>query len=85
MAALQKFAGGNNGTPQQQGQFFLQENPDLITALNNAKSVQEAQSLMNNAWAFKGYNVPGNAPMIAINDALGCSVVAETLSFRKER
>ncbi|AVA22464.1 hypothetical protein [Rhizobium sp. NXC24] len=61
LAALQKFAGGGNGTPQQQGQFFLQENPALITALNNAKSVDEAQHLMNNAWAFKGYNVPGNA------------------------
>ncbi|MBB6304049.1 hypothetical protein [Rhizobium leucaenae] len=61
LAALQKFAGGGNGTPQQQGQFFLQENPELIGALNNAKSVDEAQQLMNNAWAFKGYNVPGNA------------------------
>jgi GNAT superfamily N-acetyltransferase len=31
------------------------------------------------------WNVPGNAPMIAINDALDCTVVAETLSFRKQR
>jgi GNAT superfamily N-acetyltransferase len=31
------------------------------------------------------WNVPDNAPMIAINDALGCTVVAETLSFRKQR
>lgn len=31
------------------------------------------------------WNVPGNAPMIAINDALGCTVVAETLAFRKDR
>jgi RimJ/RimL family protein N-acetyltransferase len=31
------------------------------------------------------WNAPGNAPMIAINDALGCRVVAETLAFRKER
>ncbi|NTJ63541.1 hypothetical protein G6M50_38065 [Agrobacterium rhizogenes] len=61
LAALQKFSGGSNGTPQQQAAFFLQENPDLIGALNNAKSVDEAQHLMNNAWAFKGYNVPGNA------------------------
>jgi hypothetical protein len=60
LANLQKFAGGSNGTPQQQGQFFLQENPQLITALNNAKSVGEAQQIMNNAWAFKGYNQPGN-------------------------
>jgi GNAT superfamily N-acetyltransferase len=31
------------------------------------------------------WNVPGNAPMIAINDALGCRRVAETISFRKQR
>jgi GNAT superfamily N-acetyltransferase len=31
------------------------------------------------------WNAPGNAPMIAINDALGCAVVARTLAFRKER
>jgi GNAT superfamily N-acetyltransferase/RimJ/RimL family protein N-acetyltransferase len=31
------------------------------------------------------WNAPGNAPMIAINDALGSTVVAETLAFRKER
>jgi GNAT superfamily N-acetyltransferase len=31
------------------------------------------------------WNVPGNAPMIAINDALGCRVVAETIAFRKKR
>ena len=31
------------------------------------------------------WNVPGNAPMIAINDALGCTVVAEALAFRKQR
>lgn len=61
LANLQKFAGGTNGTPQQQGQFFLQENPDLVTKLNGAKSVEEAQHLMNNAWAFKGYDQPGNS------------------------
>ncbi|QIG74521.1 hypothetical protein EVC10_013 [Rhizobium phage RHph_Y25] len=60
LANLQRFAGGTNGTPQQQAQFFLQENPDLVAKLNNAKSVEEAQQLMNNAWAFKGYNQPGN-------------------------
>ena len=61
LAALQRYSGGSNGTPQQQGAFFLQENPNLIAALNKAGSVDEAQSLMNNAWAFKGYNIPGNA------------------------
>jgi hypothetical protein len=31
------------------------------------------------------WNVPDNAPMITINDALGCRKVAETISFRKNR
>ncbi|MGA8248382.1 MAG: GNAT family N-acetyltransferase [Nocardioides sp.] len=31
------------------------------------------------------WNMPGNAPMIAINDALGCAVVAETVRFTKDR
>ncbi|OCP36733.1 phage tail tip lysozyme [Ensifer sp. LC163] len=46
-------------SPTTQAEFFLQENPALITALNNAKSVEEAQQLMNNAWKFAGYNRPG--------------------------
>lgn len=31
------------------------------------------------------WNAPENAPMIAINDALGCRVVAETVRFTKTR
>jgi GNAT superfamily N-acetyltransferase len=31
------------------------------------------------------WNVPQNAPMIAINDALGCRRVAETVRFTKDR
>jgi hypothetical protein len=31
------------------------------------------------------WNAPENAPMIAINDALGCRVVAETVRFVKTR
>lgn len=41
-----------------QGRFFLQEDPNLIAQLNNAKSVEEAQSLMDNAWRYAGYNEP---------------------------
>ncbi len=52
--------GSGNGTAQQQAQFFLQEDPGLIDRLNKARSPQEAQQIMNNAWAFKGYNQPGN-------------------------
>lgn len=46
-------------SPAGQARFFLQEDPKLIAALNNAKSVDEAQSLMNRAWAFRGYDQPG--------------------------
>ena len=31
------------------------------------------------------WNVPGNAPMIAINEMLGCRKVAETVRFTKTR
>lgn len=56
LAALQ--ASGDM-SPAGQAKFFLQEDPALITALNNAKSLEEAQRLMNNAWAFRGYDQPG--------------------------
>jgi hypothetical protein len=46
-------------SPAGQAKFFLNEDPNLIASLNNAKSVEEAQSLMNRAWAFKGYDRPG--------------------------
>lgn len=51
--------GSGLGSAATQAQFFLQENPQLVSALNNAKSVEEAQSLMNGAWKFAGYNRPG--------------------------
>lgn len=55
----QALAATGDLSPEGQAKFFLQENPQLIQALNNAKSVEEAQQLMNNAWAFAGYNRPG--------------------------
>ncbi|GEC33561.1 hypothetical protein N181_25270 [Sinorhizobium fredii USDA 205] len=48
-----------NISPQTQAEFFLQEDPQLIAALNNAGSVEEAQNLMNNAWKFAGYDQAG--------------------------
>jgi hypothetical protein len=62
--AMRAFAGNNGGdasapSPQLQAQFFLQEDPGLIDALNAAKSPEEAQRLMNNAWKFAGYDRPG--------------------------
>ncbi|RUX48560.1 hypothetical protein EOA33_15230, partial [Mesorhizobium sp. M4A.F.Ca.ET.050.02.1.1] len=63
-AAMRTFAGSNGGdanapSPQLQAQYFLQEDPGLIDSLNAAKSPEEAQRLMNNAWKFAGYNRPG--------------------------
>lgn len=46
-------------SPKTQAAFFLQEDPNLVSALNGAKSVEEAQQLMNRAWAFAGYDQPG--------------------------
>lgn len=61
---LQQFAAENGDdpsapSPEIQGQFFLQEDPALVERLNSAGSVEEAQSLMNNAWKFAGYNREG--------------------------
>jgi hypothetical protein len=62
--AMRAFAGRNGGdatapSPQLQAQYFLQEDPGLVDALNAAKSPEEAQRLMNNAWRFAGYDRPG--------------------------
>lgn len=55
----QALAATGDLSPQGQARFFLQEDPNLIAALNNANSLEEAQSLMNNAWRFAGYDRPG--------------------------
>ncbi|MEH3109031.1 MAG: hypothetical protein PGN22_02870 [Agrobacterium cavarae] len=55
----QALAATGDLSPQGQANFFLKEDPELIARLNNAKSLEEAQQLMNNAWAFAGYNRPG--------------------------
>lgn len=64
LEALYNFAGTNGEkqgaiSPATQAKFFLQEDPNLIAALNKAGSVEDAQRLMNNAWAFRGYDQPG--------------------------
>lgn len=63
LANLRSFASSKgeqgNGSPQTQAEFFMQEDPQLVAKLNAAKSPEEAQSLMNNAWKFAGYNRPG--------------------------
>ncbi|MFP5077027.1 phage tail tip lysozyme [Rhizobium sp. YIM 134829] len=63
LANLQRFAAARgekgNGSPETQAAFFVQEDPSLIQRLNQAKSTEEAQTLMNNAWKFAGYDRPG--------------------------
>ncbi|MEK1908168.1 MAG: phage tail tip lysozyme [Pseudomonas sp.] len=76
LAALQQFAQANgeqpgNISPQTQAKFFLQEDPSLVASLNNAKSVEEAQQLMNRAWAFRGYDRPGGEAARRISLASG--------------
>ncbi|MEY9782267.1 phage tail tip lysozyme [Sinorhizobium fredii] len=63
LANLQAYAAKKgeqgNGSPQTQAEFLLQEDPNLITALNGAKSTEEAQQIINQAWKFAGWNQPG--------------------------
>lgn len=59
-AAMLEFVKKNGGnTAENQAKFFLQENPELVKKLNAAKTPEEAQTLMNEAWKFAGYNRPG--------------------------
>lgn len=46
-------------SPTGQAKFFVGEDPNLIASLNGAKSLEEAQSAINRAWAFRGYDRPG--------------------------
>ncbi|WP_454655102.1 hypothetical protein [Bosea beijingensis] len=60
---LQRFAAGRgeqgNGSPETQAAFLAQEDPTLIPRLNAAKTPQEANQIMANAWRFAGYDRPG--------------------------
>lgn len=61
---LKRFAGSDDLkqiSPEMQGAFFVQENPNLIAQLNAAKDPGEAMNAMNNAWQFAGFNDPNNA------------------------
>lgn len=74
--AMKQFVAANGGDPNKpdprlQARYFLKEDPQLITALNQAKSPEEAQTLMNNAWRFAGYNRPGGEAARRISTARG--------------
>lgn len=67
----QALAATGDLSPAGQAKFFLQENPQLIQALNNAGSVEEAQGLMNKAWAFAGHDRPGGETAARLAAAQG--------------
>lgn len=48
-----------NGSPETQAAFLAQEDPTLIPRLNAARTPQEANQIMADAWRFAGYNRPG--------------------------
>jgi hypothetical protein len=58
LEAMKAFTGGDV-SPEAQAAFFLQEDPALIKRLEATTSVEEAVSIMNDAWRFKGYNQQG--------------------------
>ena len=58
---LQKFAARmgddpNRPSPETQAKYLFFEDPSLKDKLNAASSPREAQQIMNNAWAFAGYD-----------------------------
>lgn len=63
LANLQKFAASKgeqgNGSPQTQAEFFLNEDPQLIDRLNQAKSPTEAADIIAGSWKFAGYDQQG--------------------------
>ena len=76
---MQEFTGGD-GSPAAQARFFLQEDPELVARLNTASSAEEAQTMMNNAWKFAGYNREGNEQVAArLNTAKALVPEIETM------
>lgn len=55
----QALAATGDLSPEGQARFFLQENPQLIQRLQGSRSLEDAQQMMNDAWAFAGYDRPG--------------------------
>lgn len=86
--AAQKGEQPGNISPQTQAEYFLQEDPNLVAALNQAKSPEEAANLMANAWKFAGYNSSGGeaarrralAVNYAANDFKGAPAAASEVA-----
>jgi hypothetical protein len=68
---MKDFTQGASDPVVAQAKFTLTENPALIQSLQNAKSPQEPNALMADAWKFAGYNRPGseNAARLATTQA----------------
>lgn len=60
-----------NITPETQAAFLAQEDPTLIPKLQAAKSPEEANGIMAQAWRFAGYDRPGgeNARRLAMTQS----------------
>lgn len=54
-------------TPESQAEFFLNEGQNMgyLARLEEAKTPQEAQQIMNQAWAFKGFDNPEHPETVA--------------------
>jgi hypothetical protein len=76
LANMKAFTQGAADPVVAQAKFTLAENPALIQSLQNAKSPQEANALMADAWKFAGYNRPGgeNAARLATTQAYASSL-----------
>jgi hypothetical protein len=59
LANMQKATAGAADPVDAQARFLLNENPALTQKLQSAKSPEEANALMAEAWKFAGYNRPG--------------------------
>ncbi len=65
LAKMQAATRGAEDPVAAQAQFTLNENPALTAALQQAKSPEEANALMADAWKFAGYNRPGGGEYAA--------------------
>jgi hypothetical protein len=57
--AQQKGEQPGNISPETQAAFLASEDPQLLPRLQNARSADEANQIMANAWKFAGYDRPG--------------------------
>jgi hypothetical protein len=66
--AQQKGEQPGNISPETQAEFLTKEDPQLLPRLQSARSPEEANQIMANAWRFAGFDRPGgeNARRLAL-------------------